>query len=151
MLERWETFAFFLKRKLTPWFFHFIQLTSHSLLVHIHSWQQKPIKRMHASSLSATCVKNGKLTKWLCSTPSTVLATYDRGEPAVSYKFTGWVWEINWLKFKTAGKLPIILEESIEYTPVLWRKTGGCQHVTGWTCKHLGSQPVIPKNLPDHC
>jgi hypothetical protein len=23
----------------------------------------------------------------------------------------------NWLKFKTARKLPIILEESIEYTP----------------------------------
>ena len=28
-------------------------------------------------------------------------------------------------------------------------KTGGCQHVTGWTCKPLGSQPVMPKNLPD--
>ena len=24
----------------------------------------------------------------------------------------------NWLKFKTAGKLPIILEEFIEYTPI---------------------------------
>ena len=25
----------------------------------------------------------------------------------------------NWLNFKTAGKLPIILEEVIEYTPAL--------------------------------
>jgi hypothetical protein len=42
----------------------------------------------------------------------------------------------NWLKFKTAGKLPNILEKFIAYTPILKRNTGGSQHVTGWTCKH---------------
>ena len=59
----------------------------------------------------------------------------------------------NRLTFKTAGKSPtIIIEQFLEYTPTQQRKTGGCQHVTGWTCKHLGSQPVVPtKNLPDHC
>ena len=43
---------------------------------------------------------------------------------------------INRLKFKTAGNLPTILEEFIEYTPIQWRKPRWCQHVTGWTCKH---------------
>jgi hypothetical protein len=40
------------------------------------------------------------------------------------------------LKFKTARKLPIFLEEFIEYIPIERRRTGGCQHVTGWTWKH---------------
>ena len=51
----------------------------------------------------------------------------------------------NRLKFKTAGKLPIGLEESIEYTPIYWRETGGCQHVTGWTCKHSDLNRWCPK------
>ena len=42
----------------------------------------------------------------------------DRGEPAVSYKWTGWSLRNNRLKFKTVGKLPIILAEFIEYTPI---------------------------------
>ena len=49
----------------------------------------------------------------------------------------------NRLKFKTAGGLPIALEEFMEYTSNKYRETEGCQHVTGWTC--------MPKNLPDHC
>ena len=36
----------------------------------------------------------------------------DRGEPAEVWEITSWSW-------KTAGKLPIILEEFIEYTPIL--------------------------------
>ena len=42
-----------------------------------------------------------------------------------------------WLKFKTAGKLPIILEEFMEYTPIYWRKTGGCP-----TCNRLDLQTL---------
>ena len=42
----------------------------------------------------------------------------------------------NRLKFKIAGKLPIILEDSIKYTLFQESKTGGCEHVTGWTCKN---------------
>ena len=31
-------------------------------------------------------------------------------------------------------------------------RTGGCQHVTSWTCKHWDlPQPIVPKNLPNHC
>ena len=48
------------------------------------------------------------------------------------------------LKFKTAGKLPTILEEFIEYTP---RKTGGCQHVTGWTGISTGYAQKSPQSL----
>ena len=36
----------------------------------------------------------------------------DRGEPAEVWEITSWSW-------KTAGKLPLILEEFIEYTPIL--------------------------------
>ena len=43
------------------------------------------------------------LEKWLRS--------YVWEEPAVSYRWTGWVWEI---KLETLGEFPIILEESIE-------------------------------------
>jgi hypothetical protein len=34
-------------------------------------------------------------------------------------------------QFKTAGKLPIVLEEFVGYTPISKRKTGGFQYVTG--------------------
>ena len=41
--------------------------------------------------------------------------SYDQGGPAVSYKWTGWIWEKkNRMKFKTAGKLHIIVEEFME-------------------------------------
>ena len=57
----------------------------------------------------------------------------------------------NRLKFKTAGKLPIILENFIKHTPHSWRKTGGCEHVNRLDLQTLGSQPMrMPKNLPDH-
>jgi hypothetical protein len=54
----------------------------------------------------------------------------------------------NRLKFKTAGELPIVLEEFIEYTPRLKRKTVGCQHVTGWTCQHYDLNRSCPKTSP---
>ena len=45
-------------------------------------------------------------------------------------------WRNNRLKLKTLGQLPIILEEFIEYTPHLAKKTERCQHVTGRAWKH---------------
>ena len=36
------------------------------------------------------------------------------------------------LKLETSGELPVVLEESIEYTSNEYSKTGRCQHVTGW-------------------
>ena len=45
--------------------------------------------------------------------------TCDRRQPAVGYRWTGWVWETTGSSlFKTAQKLPIILEEFLEYTPI---------------------------------
>jgi hypothetical protein len=44
---------------------------------------------------------------------------YDRGKPVVSYRWTGWVnWEITGWSSRLQGKLPVILEEFIEYTPI---------------------------------
>ena len=42
----------------------------------------------------------------------------------------------NRLKFMTAGKLPVILEGSIEYTHFNKGKPEDVEHVTGWNCKH---------------
>ena len=44
---------------------------------------------------------------------------YVRGEQAISYKWTGRAsLRNNRLQFKTVGKLPITLEEFIEYSPI---------------------------------
>ena len=52
----------------------------------------------------------------------------------------------NRLKFKTGGKLSIILVEFIrEYALISSRKTGGNLQTLG------GLQSLMPKNLPDHC
>ena len=53
----------------------------------------------------------------------------------------------NRLKFKTAGKLPIVLEEFIEYTPK--GNTGGRQHVTPvGLAKHWDLNRLCPKISP---
>ena len=38
------------------------------------------------------------------------------GDPTASYRWTGWDWEINGWSSSTSGKLPTVLEESVEYT-----------------------------------
>ena len=76
------------------------------------------------------------------------LPVYDPGEPAVSYRWTGWVWKITGWSSRLQENYLLHLEEYIEYTPIWWRKTGGCEHVTGLDLQTLKSQPVImPKNL----
>ena len=72
----------------------------------------------------------------------------DRGEPAVSYRWTGWSY------FKTTGKLQIILEKSIEHIQLNKNETEDVNMFSpvGLANTRIGSQPVImPKNLPDHC
>ena len=54
------------------------------------------------------------------------------------------------MKFTTAWNLPIILEEFIEYTPIQWRKTKGCQIVTGWTSTPTRISTDYAQNLPNH-
>ena len=56
----------------------------------------------------------------------------------------------NWLKFKTAGKLRINLEEIIEHTPNLIKKTRRMSTCNRLDLQTLGSQPVMPTNLPNH-
>ena len=54
---------------------------------------------------------------------------------------------MNWFKFKTLGKLPIILGESIEYLKLM--KTNPKMLPCDWLdLVALGSQPSMPKNLP---
>ena len=55
------------------------------------------------------------------------------------------------LKFKTAGKLPIIVEEFIEYIyPNLIKENRRMSTCNRLGLGTLGSQPIMPKNLPDH-
>ena len=55
--------------------------------------------------------------------------------------------QMNRLTFKTAGKLPIILEELKEYS-LIQQKTRGCEHVTSWTCQHWDPNRLCPKISP---
>ena len=56
----------------------------------------------------------------------------------------------NQLKFETAGNLPIILEEFIEIYPNLIKENRKMSTYNRLDLQTLGSQPVMPKNLPDH-
>ena len=60
-------------------------------------------------------------------------------------------WRSNRLKFKTTENLPIILEEFIEYTPNLIKEKWRMSTCNWLDLQTLGSQPVMPKILPDHC
>ena len=75
---------------------------------------------------------------------------YDRKEPAVSYRWTGWVWGIavegEDLRRITDhfGRIYSIFLKLILKN----RRMSTCNH---WLdLQTLGSQPVMPKNLPDH-
>ena len=57
--------------------------------------------------------------------------------------------QMNRLKFKTARKLPIILEEFIEIYPNLIKENRRMSTCNRLDLQTLGSQPVMPKNLPD--
>ena len=76
---------------------------------------------------------------WVC------VGTYDWGEPAVSYKWTGWVWEIP-VEVQDCRKItnhfrtyPNLIKEN--------RMMSTCNRLDLQT---LGSQPIMPKNLPNH-
>jgi len=49
----------------------------------------------------------------------------------------------NQLKVKTTGKLPIVLEECIEYTPILLRNTKECHHMNWLKFKTSGKLPIM--------
>ena len=53
----------------------------------------------------------------------------------------------NRLKFKIVGKLSIVLEEFVEYTPKENQRISTCNQ---FDLQTLGSQLVMPKNLLDH-
>ena len=57
----------------------------------------------------------------------------------------------NRLNFKTVGKLPVILEEFIEYTPISIKENRRMSTCNLLDLQTLGSQPIMPKKLSDHC
>ena len=55
------------------------------------------------------------------------------------------------MKIKTVGKLPIILDKFIEYIPNLIKENWRMSTCNQLDLQTLGSQPIMPKNLPGHC
>ena len=72
----------------------------------------------------------------------------DKGEPAVSYRFTGWAWEISG-RSSTLQEITDHFRRIFRIYPIYWTKTRGCRHVTGRTCKHEDlNQLWCPKISP---
>ena len=67
------------------------------------------------------------------------------GEPTSSYRPTGWVWETTGWKFKTAGNLLIVVEESIEYTSNQQRKAKRSQTCNWLDLGTLGFKQLCSK------
>ena len=53
----------------------------------------------------------------------------------------------NQLKFETSGELPIILEDSIEYTSNEWKQNRKMSTCDRLGLESLGSWPIMPKNF----
>ena len=85
-------------------------LTSHAACL-LSVWSQKFLV-LHRDQLDHVMVRPPPPTP-------RVEPANDRGEPAVSYNWTGWVWEIaGWSNSRLQENYRIILEEFIEYTPI---------------------------------
>ena len=75
--------------------------------------------------------------------------SYDRGEPAVNYRWTGWVWEIT-------GWSSRLQENCRSYYRNLWNIPQFHERRRRmWTCNRLdlqtlGSRSIMSKNLPVH-
>ena len=69
-------------------------------------------------------------------------------ELTCSYKRTNWVWKINWLDFKTSGKLPTHLEEFTEYSPNSVKKYWKMSTLKWLVLETLGFRPIMPKISP---
>ena len=90
-------------------------------------------------------IEDFHLEHWHWSLPAN-----DRGEPTVCYKWTGWVWEITgWSQ--NCRKITDHCRGFYRIYPnLVW------ENRRMWTCNRLdlqtlGSQPVMPKNLPNLC
>jgi hypothetical protein len=126
---------------------------------------QSPIAMHHSTGIYRIYLKFGtndwKTTtcmNWLDLGNTRILTgscpeTMIRGEPAVSYRWTGWVWEITCFEVQDCRNITYHFRGIYRriYPNLTKEKSGGCQHVTRMDLQTLGSQPDVPKNLPDHC
>ena len=56
----------------------------------------------------------------------------------------------NRLKFKASREIPIILEESMEHTPIQQRKLKDVNRCNWLDLETLGSWPIVSRKLPGH-
>ena len=140
----------------SSWSFTQTTSKSSSTTSHIRCWRWAPSTCLHRRQEKAKCVVIAAFPTAISRCRRTPRSDCNRTlsnvrrEPAVSCRWTGWVREIIGWSSKISGNLPIILEESIEYTSYWWRNTGRCQHVTGWTwiARNLtGYAQILPRTL----
>ena len=72
---------------------------------------------------------------------------YDRGEPAVSYKWTGWVWEIP-VEVQYCRNRTDHFRGVYRIYPNLIKEHRRMSTCNWLDLQTLGSQPIMPKNLP---
>ena len=91
-------------------------------------------------------------TNWKQVFSGVIIQHTARGEPAVSYRWTGWlILRNNRLKFVTSGDLSIILEESMEYTSSEWKQNRMMSTCNRSDLESLGSwTTVYGHKLPRH-
>jgi hypothetical protein len=77
----------------------------------------------------------------------------EKGEPTASYRWTGWVWEMSFLMFKTSRKITDCFRgiNRIYLELIKAKPEDHTQHVTSWTWKHEDFDKAILEILPGHC
>ena len=78
-----------------------------------------------------------------------VVDANDRGEPAVSYKWTSWVWEIT-IEVQDCRKITDHFRGIYRIYPNLIKENRRMPTCNRLDLQTLGSPPIVPKNLPDH-
>ena len=74
-----------------------------------------------------------------------------RGEPAASYRWTGWVWEITGWSSRLLKNCQLLKRNLTNIPRFDKRKPERCQHVNRVDMETLGYRPTMTKNLSGHC
>ena len=95
-------------------------------------------------------VLSNNLSFYFRSHGAIAAVTYDRGEPAVCYKWTDWVWEITGGSWQDCKKFTDHLRRIYR---IYLNLIKGNQRMWTWNqldLQALGCQPLMLRNLPDH-
>jgi hypothetical protein len=81
----------------------------------------------------------------------TAIGSYDQGELAFSCRWTGWAWDITGWSSRLHENYRSFLRRIYRICPNLTKENWRISTCNRLNLQTLGSQPVMPKNLPNHC